>query len=318
MVNGLILETWLQPLSENIMSKIYCLYHGDNNCNDGKASAWVIREKHPDAECIPVYYNQRAPEMEPNSVIYIVDFCYPPNILQELGAVHKSVIVIDHHISAVRKVTEFGLDKIPVNVKMKFDVTGTKSGALMAWEYCFPHKPHPTIIDYVSDYDTWQHKHRESIPYYYFISAQGSSIESFNIAVNTSYREIMATGLALAANAESNIQWVIENTLRNILFEGYTVPAVNCPHYMVSLTLDKLLKENPEYPFAIGYFDTDYGRKVRLCSRSNEEMDVSKLAEKWGGGGHTTAASFKIYRDKEAQEKAFPFYSDHVQEIASF
>ena len=81
------------------MSKIYTLYH--NNCPDGFGSALAAYLKFGDSsEYIGVKHQQDPPEMEPGSEVYILDFSYPRQVMEELLQQHTQVITLDHHKTA--------------------------------------------------------------------------------------------------------------------------------------------------------------------------------------------------------------------------
>lgn len=68
------------------------------------------------------------------------------------------------------------------------------------------------------------------------------------------------------------------------------MPVANSPLNANELC-ERLLQEHPEAPFAAVYFDRPDGqRSWELRSRSG--FDVSRVASKFGGGGHASAAGF--------------------------
>lgn len=72
---------------------------------------------------------------------------------------------------------------------------------------------------------------------------------------------------------------------------------VNMPYTMVS---DAANKASISYPFAACYWDTPSGRVFGLRSQT-EGLDVSVIAERYGGGGHKHASDFRVsfYKLKE-------------------
>jgi len=67
---------------------------------------------------------------------------------------------------------------------------------------------------------------------------------------------------------------------------------------LISEIGDALIKKLP--PIAVIWFEA--GDKKRISLRSNGKVDVSKIAEKYGGGGHKCAAGFAI-----GEEDPFPW-----------
>ncbi len=50
---------------------------------------------------------------------------------------------------------------------------------------------------------------------------------------------------------------------------------------------------------ALGIVFYRHGKKVHISLRSKDDVDVAKMAEKYGGGGHKNAASIRVnsFRD---------------------
>ena len=129
------------------MSKIYTLYH--NNCPDGFGSALAAYLKFGDkSEYIGVKHQQDPPEMEPGSEVYILDFSYPRQVMEELFQQHTQVITLDHHKTAQEAL--LGLRGA------LFDMN--RSGAMISWEYFHPERPIPDLFRYIQDRDLWEWK----------------------------------------------------------------------------------------------------------------------------------------------------------------
>ena len=125
--------------------RIYVLYHA--SCADGFGAAYAAWKKlGSQAKYIPVSYHEYLPDMRENSEVYILDLSYPRDVLIDLNARMKKVIVLDHHKTAQENLR--GL------VFAKFDME--KSGAVLAWEYFHPDKEVPILLEYVQDRDLWQ------------------------------------------------------------------------------------------------------------------------------------------------------------------
>lgn len=124
----------------------HVLYHA--NCYDGFGAAFAAWKKFGDqAEYIPVSYGQDAPFILESEGIFIIDFSYPINTLNNLSQI-APVVVLDHHKTAEEALSpHVGKD----NPKIIFDMN--KSGALLAWEYFHPETPVPLLIKHISDRD---------------------------------------------------------------------------------------------------------------------------------------------------------------------
>lgn len=82
---------------------------------------------------------------------------------------------------------------------------------------------------------------------------------------------------------------------RTMCIADFPVPVINAPYTLGSDVCAELCKERP---FAAYYWDSPTHREFGL--RSDEEgMDVSIVAQTYGGGGHAHAAGFRVPRDHE-------------------
>jgi nanoRNase/pAp phosphatase (c-di-AMP/oligoRNAs hydrolase) len=69
---------------------------------------------------------------------------------------------------------------------------------------------------------------------------------------------------------------------------GHTVPMVNAT-VLQSEIGERLGKENP---FSVTYFCD--GPVKQFSLRSNGKVDVSAIAKSFGGGGHVSAAGYRV------------------------
>src|SRR3989344_4002350 len=104
-------------------TKTVILYHAD--CPDGFGAAYAAWKKFgEDAEYIPVKHGKPPPEGLTGRKVYLIDFCYPKDIMDTLVATAGSVIVLDHH-EGIKNVVESMSEHI-------YDAK--RSGATIAWK----------------------------------------------------------------------------------------------------------------------------------------------------------------------------------------
>lgn len=81
---------------------------------------------------------------------------------------------------------------------------------------------------------------------------------------------------------------------RYMVVDGQKVPSANVPYHYASDTAHALLDAAKDAPFAVAWFINDQGL-VQFSMRSEDSRtDVSKIAKKFGGGGHRNAAGFQM------------------------
>lgn len=148
--------------------KTVCVYHGDN-CSDGFGAACAVNtvRNAADTEYVATNYGDAPPDCWGKELI-IVDFSYKRDVMLKLINQASSVIVLDHHQSAMKELA--GLDGVAPNVQVRFSME--KSGARLAWEFFHPNLTvHPRLIDYIEDRDLCTFRYPESRPVVAAISA---------------------------------------------------------------------------------------------------------------------------------------------------
>src|SRR6478735_6580187 len=126
-----------------------CIYHG--NCADGFTSAWVVKKIHPNTDFHAGFYRESPPDVT-GKIVYIVDFSYERNVMEEIVSKAFKVIHIDHHDTAIRAMADFESAKF----EKFYSPENTESGAMLTWKYFYPGIEVPDIIKHVDDRDRWK------------------------------------------------------------------------------------------------------------------------------------------------------------------
>lgn len=291
------------------------LYH--DSCKDGFCAAWAYRQAYPHADFVGVQHGDPVPlgRAQGRDVV-LLDFCFKRQGMIALFNASKSLLVLDHHITAAEEMGKVAVTDpqriavilgIPVeNVStetrvrdfaqefggvIRFDMT--KSGAGLTWDYVNRDQPRPWLVDYVEDRDLWNNALLNTRPLNAYISTIEFDFDVWDrLGLNPQPDdEFIATfGQAAMAKTFQYVREVSKNAVR-INFEGYDVPIVNAPQYDISELLNFLAKDEP---FAMGWWQLANGRiKYSLRTKGKDGLDVALLAKKYGGGGHPSAAGFE-------------------------
>ena len=262
-------------------SNTICIYHG--NCMDGFTGAWVVRKALGDTvEFYPGAYQVDPPDLAGRDVIF-VDFSYKRPVMEKILEQAASVIVLDHHQSAV-----IDLDGLSFTDSL-FDMA--RSGAMLAWNFYFPGEEPPEFIKYVQDRDLWQWKlenSKEVSAGMFTYPYEFSSLDWFAEPEALSY--LKRDGATVYRKQMKDIEELIASNKRSMVIGGYTVPVANIPYLMASEACNIMAKD---VEFAACYSDTAEGRVFSLRS-AETGIDVSEVAKKYGGGGHFHASGFKV------------------------
>jgi oligoribonuclease NrnB/cAMP/cGMP phosphodiesterase (DHH superfamily) len=255
-----------------------CIYH--KNCADGFAAALTVWLKYGDRwDYRAAQHGDEPPEVTGRDVL-IVDFSYPRRQLEALRHAANCLTVIDHHKTAADDLT--GLDYCI------FDMH--KSGAVLTWEYLFPNRPVPLLLQYVQDRDLWQWKLPSSKAVSAALRLTPTTFPAWQaLLMDDRLADLANMGEILLQYQMGCVEAATNKAVGTLELEGYTVPCINCTH----LVSDIVSALSEHAPFAVGYFDTKDRRVFSLRSGPGG-VDVAEIAKKRGGGGHAHAASFWI------------------------
>lgn len=264
---------------------IYCLYH--KNCLDGYGSALAaFLHFQESAKYIPVQHQEPVPELEPESTVYLLDFCYPRQIMQQLEAKHR-VIVLDHHQTALEDLQNFPGLKDSV-----FDLT--RSGAMISWQYFHPERPTPKLIKLIQDRDIWQWRYPETASVTAALMTMGYTNfeEWLPYLEDKQIAKLQELGrIILQANNHTVKVQVGMSYLGKLPGKNELMPMVNTPH-LISETCHAILQETRYQKYEVVAAWYIKGGKVRYSLRSRPNFDCAQIALSYGGGGHPQASGF--------------------------
>jgi len=290
-----------------------CLYHHDP---DGKCAATHVKQNTPD--CTPddffeCNYDKPLPDMSRwfGEFIYIVDFSIPVELMKELHERNNIVIWIDHHETAIEKYKDY-----PEAIE-GVRIVGI-AGCMLTWLYfnrydvitaaelnkdmvidCI-YEQAPLYTRYIHLWDTWQWKDND----------RSDNIKLFVIALEAEENdpfagiwydlfdfpdafiyEMVEHGANMLKFRDAYSKNVCDEIGEVIEFEGYRCYVCNIPKSN-SEWFNSISKDT--YDIIIPYY---YNNKTKLWVASLytlKDIDVSKIAVKYGGGGHHSAAGFQV------------------------
>lgn len=281
-----ILPIAMNPPTE--LQQTVVMYHAF--CTDGFGAAYAAWKKFGNYATYiarsrdETFFN---PKFLEGKDVYVVDYSFSLEEMKQYEAVANSFMVIDHHKSAEDDVRELS----------SFIFDNAHSGAYLTWKYFHPDIAIPRLIEYISDADTWAHSLPDWKEIESFIYSNGEEHFSFEhfeklheqLETEEGYLRAKEIG-AMLTGAHTAKVTMYADLAERITFEGYEVYAVNAPREVRS-ELGHVLAEKTD-SFAVIF---NYEKGFWKCSlRSVKDFDVSKLAEKYGGGGHKNAAAFLV------------------------
>lgn len=281
-----------------------CIYH--HPCTDGFGSAWAVWKKWgDDVEYLPCSYGGNLPLTEVlNKNVLVCDFSWKAGPMRTLIGSAKSVVILDHHVSAKDELTKWAVAKLDLkDVEEEiahreddredkclalFDMD--RSGAMMTWEFCHPGICPPKMITHIQDRDLWQFKYNSTRPYFMGLSSQPMDFKIWDWC-NENYEVVLDQGAAIKRYYDARVQEVVASATRGRFLEWDNIPMVNA-NYFLGSDVGNILAEDA--PFALVWNRKGNITNVSLRSKNDVGLDVSKIAERFGGGGHKHAAGFRV------------------------
>jgi oligoribonuclease NrnB/cAMP/cGMP phosphodiesterase (DHH superfamily) len=295
-----------------------CIYHFP--CDDGFASAWIARERWPDLVVAPTNYGQPFPDVDiVGKNVLIADFSYKPEVLRDLGAKAKSIVVLDHHKTAAADLADFRVDAdfansmtehpfdaekaekalnllgtIGRNIVALFDMD--HSGAMLTWDFCFPDRKPSSLVKFIEDRDLWRFRLKNTRAFSLYLRSVPMTFEAWDEVAREWAHEpenVMANAYAIERFYDQKLAEMVPTATLKSIGKWKDVPVVHAPYAFASDLAHELLKAHPNAPFAAVVVDAYGGRTYSLRSEDSRQ-DVSEVAKTFGGGGHRNAAGFRV------------------------
>lgn len=291
------------------------IYHG--MCYDGLTSVWIAwKSFRHTAEYIAGFYGSMPPEFSDPTHIYIIDFSYSPEIIDNWIKQGHKVTILDHHQSAIDSLKPyFEINSFNRNLESVFD--NERSGAGIAFNYFNPGKPYPKLVELVQDRDLWKFNFgnisRHLYSYMQFrIEFSDSISKQFEVMdmIHESLEQpgksvILEKGEVLSESYYKFCRGFAQNRIM-VKIKDYDFPefpVITTNKFFGSDTCSYICKEFGYQ--AAGYFFLEKPNQWNWGMRSVGENDVSKLCQRYGGGGHKNASGFVL-------KTAAPFPEDWI------
>lgn len=266
---------------------------GHGHCFDGFTSMWIVWLVRGDAcEYKEVFYGDPPPDVRGRHVL-IVDFAYDRDVLQRMASEAASILVLDHHATNERK-----LAGLPYAL---FDME--RSGAMLAYDWCDNFDLITDggevirLVRYVQDRDLWrwkEHASREISMALSVVPMEFDTWSKFACRLYDDLTRVIDDGATLSTMMKRQVETMATGAQLAMLGDQI-VWLCNAPYTHAS-DLGNLLteREGPGVAAVWRYDGTKQRLAVSLRSSKASGVDVAKLAERHGGGGHKHAAGFEV------------------------
>jgi len=263
------------------------IYH--KNCSDGFGAAWAAHEflKHQ-AEYLPAQYeNIDFVYKLKNRTIAVLDFSFDEATIKKIISNGNKICIIDHHKTAER------IRHLP-NVH----IDSTHSGAILAWNFFHPAKDPPEFLLYIEDRDLWKWKMEKSSEFSIVFQDVPKKFENYSkFKSYNKIKETIKTGEQLKSYQFSLIKRISSRHI-NTKWNGTNIKIVNSP--ILQSEIGNFLSSDSSA--ALIWYKNYQANKIIVSLRSKGDLDVSKIAERFNGGGHKNAAGFTLDLNQNLEE----------------
>jgi len=300
-------------MTTNTIGKdIVVLYHAE--CSDGLAAAAVLFNKYEGSvDYLPVRYNEPLPNVAGKEV-YILDFSYPPEVLLSPSHGASSIDMWDHHSSALDKWKPY-LEEVrrtcgrwematyipsegvgPVGT-LRVILDMNESGASLTNKLINGDTKSNVFINHIRDQDLWKFDIDGTKEFTAKLRSLPQTVSNYAYimtALNFDevyYERFLEEGRMLLGAYQANLDSVLASAKTNkCVLNGVEGLAINC-NGMFSSNVGNALAITSG-TFGLAYYISEGMVKCSVRSVKGVGVDVSKLCESLGGGGHKEAAGF--------------------------
>ena len=278
------------------------IYH--DNCADGFGAAWAAYKKFgaDGAKYLPMGHNDPRVKLEDNKLdfpvpianrdVYILDFSFSPEIINAMLGEANSVTWIDHHKTAFEAFNFNATAQVHINdpeLNLEIILDPNKSGCVLAWEHFHPNAPTPYALQLIQDRDLWKWELSRTRDFATALRSEPFTFDHFDRAY-MEWNKLISQGAAMNRLFDQQLADIVKRPVPVVLIDQVGM-SVNCTPQFSSEAGSILAKESGT--FGMTWCMNNNG-DVHISLRSIGDYDVSAIAKTFGGGGHRTAAGFKI------------------------
>jgi oligoribonuclease NrnB/cAMP/cGMP phosphodiesterase (DHH superfamily) len=273
---------------EPSLERIVILYHG--NCPDGFGGAYAAWKKFGDTvEYIPLHRGTPLPEGLEGAHLYFIDFCYAKEDMEHFVSIASKVTVLDHHEGVADVITSMP----------EYVYETDLSGAGIAWRYFHPETPLPTLLAHVQDDDLFLFKLPDTRPLMAYLEVHPFTFEDWDVMAkdldDPIKRDPFFEKTRIYAEYFELLALEAVSHAKLVSFEGHDVyfVASHPMKSMKSLIGNMLARKHGPFALVVTAHPNGYGVSIR----GDGSIDVSVIAQKYGGNGHPSASGFLIPRE---------------------
>ena len=266
-----------------------CIYHIADH--DGKGSGAVVKSVYPEAEMLGLNHDMEVPyaEINKHEKIFVCDFALPLDFMFELSRT-KDFTWIDHHASVIGQYN----DAVAKGEKVIKGLRKVGQAAIeLCWQYFYPDKSVPLGVKLLAKNDLFDLEDPRVRPFEYAMQSMGVNAPDDKI-----WQDLFSEKLDIEKMVNEGrriLEWInVRNyrLVKEMAFES-EIDGLKCicgNRVQGYSSFYDSLPDRDKYDVMVNFY-MNKKRKWNLSFYSSKaNIDVSKLAAKFGGGGHRGAA----------------------------
>lgn len=271
--------------------KTVVLYH--ENCPDGFGAAFAAWKKFGNDATYHALGRGETPPLElcEGADVYMLDFTYnEKSDMDALEAVASKLTVLDHH-EGVKDVTRSMANHV-------YD--SDRSGAGISWDFFHPDLPRPRLIDHVEDDDLFRFKLSDTRSVLAYLGLHPFEFafwdETMQALDDPARAESVLSKARIFGECFEKLAELSVNKAKMVEFEGHTIAFATAHPYkpIKSLVGNLLAKKHPPFAIVVDAHPLGFG----VSMRGDGSMNLTKIAQKYGGNGHFSSVGFLIPLDR--------------------
>jgi len=271
---------------------------------DGMCSGAIVKYKYPDAELIGINYGQQIDydKILENEIIIMVDFSLQPfdEMIKLAQKVRMDKLIwIDHHKSAIEDAKETLLTHNDITVDFNGICPGIRivgfAGCELTWNYFFPDQEMPEAIRLLGRYDVWDHSDVNTLPFQMGIRLEDTWPENqsmwsdyFSKFSDDLVKDTIKDGKLILKYQKQENEKYSKSCAFEAEFGGYKAICIN--KLLTNSQLFDSVYDPNKHDIMITFGLRKNGLWTMSFYTTKEDVDVSELARKFGGGGHRQAS----------------------------
>jgi len=272
--------------------KKLCFYH--SGCPDGFGAAWSVRKAWgEDAWYVARGHEDRVRMGDcEDALVAFVDIAPGRDELRELADVASQVVVLDHHVTARDRLAS---DSSYVNELeeeghlLHFDLG--HSGSVLAWQYFHPENDTPDLLRYVEDQDLWNWALPQSDAINAAIASYPREFEVWDRLASDPISKLADEGEPILRSNRMEVARRLDHA-RPVALGTQRIEAVNASTNRAQIGHE--LAKRAAFGQEWGLVYRVEGAELYATIYSIGDLDISKVAMTYGGGGHKNASGFHV------------------------